>query len=427
MKDRIMTTAERIRLTVIEELTDGRINVPTAALKLNLSVRQIKRLKKRFKKYGHDSLIHGLRGKPGLRKTDMQMEMEIVKTIKEKYHDFGPLLAWEKIAAVHNIPIGRETVRAIMIRNNIWESKKRKRGQYFSWRDRRTAYGELEQFDGSYHDWFEGRNPNIPEACLLAAIDDATGRITNAKFDYNESVVAVFSFWFEYINQNGIPVEIYLDKFSTYKINHPAATDNIELMTQFRRAMKELGTNLICANTPQAKGRVERLFETLQDRLVKEMRLANINTIEDANRFLKEKFIQWYNGRYAVIPRSNNNCNRKIDISTGLKLRSIFAKHYMRGINNDFTVSYRSRYYQLEEIQPTTVFKGDKVLIEERLNNTIKIKYKERYLNFFPIPEKPQKDKSSPVVLTEHKSNWIPPIDHPWRRFRFGEITNYGV
>ena len=198
-------------------------------------------------------------------------------------------------------------------------------------------------------------------------------------------------------------------------------------MTQFRRAMKELGTNLICANTPQAKGRVERLFETLQDRLVKEMRLANINTIEDANRFLKEKFIPWYNGRYAVIPRSNNNCHRKIDISTGLKLRSIFAKHYMRGINNDFTVSYRSRYYQLEEIQPTTVFKGDKVLIEERLNNTIKIKYKERYLNFFPIPEKPQKDKSSPVVLTEHKSNWIPPIDHPWRRFRFGEITNYGV
>jgi len=422
-----MTTEERLRLKVVEELVEGKINGTTAAVKLNLSVRQVKRLKKLFKEKGVDGLIHNARGRVGTRKTCVSLENRIVDIVKEKYYDFGPLMVWEKIEDIHQIQIGRETIRQIMIRNNIWESKKRKRGQYFSWRDRRSSYGELEQFDGSYHDWFEGRNPNIPEACLLAAIDDATGRITNAKFDYNESVVAVFSFWFEYINQNGIPVEIYLDKFSTYKINHPAATDNIELMTQFRRAMKELGTNLICANTPQAKGRVERLFETLQDRLVKEMRLANINTIEDANRFLKEKFIPWYNGRYAVIPRSNNNCHRKIDISTGLKLRSIFAKHYMRGINNDFTVSYRSRYYQLEEIQPTTVFKGDKVLIEERLNNTIKIKYKERYLNFFPIPEKPQKDKSSPVVLTEHKSNWIPPIDHPWRRFRFGEITNYGV
>lgn len=191
--------------------------------------------------------------------------------------------------------------------------------------------------------------------------------------------------------------------------------------------MKELGTNLISANTPQAKGRVERLFKTLQDRLVKEMRLVNINTIEDANRFLKEQFIPWYNGRYAVIPKSNSNCYRRLDISTGIKLKSIFAKHYLRGINNDFTVSYKSKYYQLEEIQPTTVFKGDKVLIEERLNNTIKIKYKGRYLNFFELPDKPLKVKSSPAVLTEHKSNWIPPIDHPWRKFRFGQITNYGV
>ena len=364
-----MTTAERIRLTVIEELTDGRINVPTAALKLNLSVRQIKRLKKRFKQYGHDSLIHGLRGKPGLRKTDMQMEMEIVKTIKEKYHDFGPLLAWEKIAAVHNIPIGRETVRAIMIRNNIWESKKRKRGQYFSWRDRRTAYGELEQFDGSYHDWFEGRNPLLPETCLLASIDDATGRLTKAIIGENESVEAVFAFWREYVEDIGIPVELYVDKFSTYKINHPMATDNLELMTQFRRAMKELGTNLICANSPQAKGRIERLFETLQDRLVKEMRLAGINTIDAANVYLKETFIPWFNDRYAVIPKSSSDTHRKLDTKTVKKLDNIFSKHYIRSINNDFTVQYKSRFYQLQEIQPVTVFKTDKVLIEERPDN----------------------------------------------------------
>lgn len=427
MRERIMTTVERLRLKVIEELTDGKINGTTAAVKLNLSVRQVKRIKKIFVEKGVDGLIHKSRGQVGTRKTCVSVENKIVEIIKEKYSDFGPLMAWEKIEEIHQIKIGRETVRQIMIRNNIWNSKKRRRSQYFSWRDRRSSFGELIQFDGSYHDWFEGRNPNISEECLLAAIDDATGKITGAKFGYNESVKAVFSFWWEYLDQNGIPVEIYLDKFSTYKINHKNAVDNFELMTQFKRGMRELGTSLIAANTPQAKGRVERLFETLQDRLVKEMRLANINTIEDANRFLKDKFIPWYNSRYAVVPKSNNDCHRKLDISTGLKLKSIFAKHYIRGINNDFTVSYRSKYYQLKEIQPTTVFKGDKVLIEDRLNSTIKIKYKAHYLNFFPLPEKPQKAKSSPVVLTEHKSNWIPPVDHPWRRFKFGEVTNYGV
>lgn len=293
-----MTTEERLRLTVIEELTDGKINVPTAAMKLSLSVRQVKRLKKKFRQYGYDSLIHGLRGRIGFRKTNIKVENMIVQIIKEKYHDFGPLMAWEKLTAIHNIAIGRETVRQIMVRNGIWKSNKRKRGQYFSWRDRRAAYGELEQFDGSYHDWFEGRNPLLPETCLLAAIDDATGRLTKAVIGENESVTAVFAFWKEYVEEIGIPIELYVDKFSTYKINHPKATDNKEFMTQFKRAMRSLETNLIFANSPQGKGRVERLFGTLQDRLVKEMRLANINTIQAANVFLKETFIPWFNNRY---------------------------------------------------------------------------------------------------------------------------------
>lgn len=374
MKDRIMTTIERLRLTVIEELIEGKINGSTAARKLHLSIRQIKRLKTKYKKYGHDGLIHEARGKQGMRKTDIRVEDNIVKIIKEKYHDFGPLMAWEKIKYIHQINIGRETIRQMMIRHHIWNSTKRKRGKYFCWRDRRSSYGELQQFDGSYHDWFERRNINLPETCLLASIDDATGTITQAIMGVNESVGAVFSFWMEYIKNHGIPSEIYLDKFSTYKINHKEATDNKELITQFGRAMKELGTHLISANTPQAKGRIERLFKTLQDRLVKEMRLKEIHTIEEANIFLKETFIPWYNNRYAVIPKSTNNCHRVLDISTNMKLKGIFAKQYMRGINNDFTIQYKSQWYQLKEIQPTTVFKTNKVLIEERLDNTIKIK-----------------------------------------------------
>lgn len=421
MKERIMTTIERLRLTVIEELSDGLINGTTAAVKLNLSVRQIKRMKSEFRKNGHDGLIHGSRGKPGNRKIDINLENDIVKIINDKYHDFGPLLAYEKLQEFHQVKLGRETIRAIMIRNNIWKLKKRRRSKYFSWRERRSSYGELQQFDGSYHDWFEGRNPLLPEACLLASIDDATGKMTHAKFGTNESTNAVFKFWWEYILQNGIPSEIYLDKFSTYKINHPAAVDNPELMTQFKRAMKSLGVNVIPANSAQAKGRVERLNGTLQDRMVKEMRLSNINTIEDANIFLKDRFIPFFNSRFAVVPKSANDCHRSLDISTRLKLGGIFSKHYVRGINNDFTVQYKTRWYQLEEIQPTTIFKTEKVMIEERLDNTIKIKYKNHYLNFFQLPKKPLKVKSSPVILTGHKTNWVPPINHPWRQFKYSQ------
>lgn len=416
MKERVMTTIERLRLTVIKELAAGKINGTAAATRLNLSVRQVKRLKARFKEKGVDGLIHLSRGKEGLRKIDINLENKIVNIVKIHYPDFGPTMAWEKLKEVYGILLSDETIRSIMIRNNLWCHRKRKRSQYFSWRERRSSYGELIQFDGSYHDWFEGRNPSIPEACLLAAIDDASGKITGARFAMNESVEAVFTFWLEYVRIQGIPSEIYLDKFSTYKINHKKAVDNTEFVTHFGRAMERLGTKLIFANTPQAKGRVERLFETLQDRLVKEMRLAKIDTIEKANLFLKDVFVPWYNERYAVVPKSTANCHRNLDISVGKELKSIFAKHYMRGINNDFTVRYRSEYYQLKEIQPVTVFKTDKVLIEERLDQTIKIKYKNHYLNYFQLPEKPLRANSSPIILTEHKSNWIPPKDHPWRQ-----------
>lgn len=423
MKERIMITIERLRLTVIEELSDGLINGTTAATKLNLSVRQVKRLKHKFKINGHDGLIHGSRGRPGNRKIDINLENNIVKIINDKYPDFGPLLACEKLQELHGISLSDETIRAIMTRHNIWKKHKRKRSEYFCWRERRTSYGQLQQFDGSYHDWFEGRNPLLPEACLLASIDDATGKITYAKFGTNESTVAVFKFWWEYIELNGIPSEIYLDKFSTYKINHPAAVDNTELMTQFKRAMKSLGVNVIPANSAQAKGRVERLNGTLQDRLVKEMRLSGISTIDDANKFLKEKFIPFFNSRFAVVPKSADDCHRALDISTRLKLSGIFSKHYVRGINNDFTVQYKTKWYQLEEIQPTTIFKTEKVMIEERLDNTIEIKYKNHYLNFFLLPNKPLKVKSTPIVLTEHKSNWVPSLNHPWRQFNYSQQT----
>ena len=421
-----MTTIERLRLTVIEELVCGLINGTTAATRLNLSIRQIKRLKVKFQKYGHDGLIHGSRGKTGVRKIDSNLENNIVKIINENYHDFGPLMSSEKLQELHGIVLSSETIRAIMIRNHIWKSKKKKRSKYFSWRERRSSYGELQQFDGSYHNWFEGRNPHLPEVCLLAAIDDATGLITHAKFDHNESVEASFSFWWEYLIMNGIPSEIYLDKFSTYKINHKAAVDNIELMTQFHRAMKTIGTQLITAHSPQAKGRIERLFSTLQDRLVKEMRLAQINTIEKANIFLKDTFVPWYNRRYAVEPQSENSCHRKLDTATRRRLNSIFAKQYHRGINNDFTIQFKNRWYQLAEIQPTTVRAQETVLIEEWLDHSVHINLRGQYLSYVVLSTRPEKIKTPPTLLTTHRLNWKPSMNHPWRQYRDTQVTSLG-
>jgi len=411
-----MTTIERLRETVLEELIAGEITASTAAIRLNISTRQVKRLKKRMKRGGSNALIHQSRGVRGTRLTESKVEDVIVQTIKKQYSDFGPTLAWEKLQEFHTVTLGKETIRQIMIRNDIWESKKRRRGQYFAWRERRASYGELQQFDGSYHDWFEGRNISLPEACLLVSIDDATGKITRAEFADNEGVEAVFRFWWGYIKQHGIPSTIYLDKFSTYKINHKAAVDNHELMTQFGRAAKELGIELISANTPQAKGRVERLFGTLQDRLVKEMRLANISTIEAANIYLKDTFIPFFNNKFAVVPKSETTSHRKLDKTTSIKLKNIFAKHHIRKIHNDFTVQFNQVFYQLKEIQPTTVFKRDSVLLIERLDGKMQIQYKGQFLNYVELPEKPMKIIDVPAVLTEHKLNWIPPRNHPWRQ-----------
>lgn len=410
-----MSNKEQIRETVLRELLNEQLDGTEAAIKLGVTVRHVKRLKHNYLKYGSDCLIHQSRGKIGSRKIDDIVEKRVVDIIKEKYSDFGPLMATEKLTEIHGIILDPETIRQIMIKARIWKTRKRRKPEYFSWRKRIAAYGELQQFDGSYHNWFEGRNPEIPEVCLLASIDDATGKITDAEFAANEGVGAVFRFWWRYILEHGIPLAIYLDKFSTYKINHPIAVDNYDLMTQFQRAAQTLNINLITAHTPQAKGRVERLFQTLQDRLVKELRLNNVSTIPEANVFLKKIFIPWFNGRYAVQPQSTANMHRPIPDGIRTQLSRIFSTQSIRSINNDFTIQFKNTWYQLKEIQPATVHKGDKVMMEERLDNTIYIRYDEQYLNAFILPERPKKMKTNPLILTTHTLNWKPPIDHPWR------------
>lgn len=408
-----MTEKELSRSNIIKSLIDRGINGTDASKQMGVSVRQVKRLKAKVIKFGPNGIIHGNRGKEGNRKLAAATINKAKGFLKEKYYDFGPLLASEKLAENHGIKINKETLRIIMVKMGLWKIKPRKQVKdRHSWRPRKDNFGEMDQFDGSYHVWFGNE-----ESCLLLSVDDATGKITHAKFDDNESVKAVFRFWLEYLDKNGLPLAIYLDKFSTYKVNHKNAADNKDLITQFQRATNQLGVRLITAHSPEAKGRVERMFKTLQDRLVKELRLAGVTTSAGANEFLKE-YIPKFNEQFAVTPKRKRNLHKTIDKTTEEKLPQIFSIQDERKVNNDYTVRFENRYYQLDRTQPCTVYKKDAVIMEEHWDGTIKINYKSKYLNYTELPERPKKEINIKLAaLTNSRSSqWKPPVDHPWRK-----------
>jgi transposase len=407
-----MSIRELSRYDVIKQLLDGIINGTDASKQIGVSIRQVKRLKLRVNVQGAKGLIHGNRGKTSNRKLDPKIIAKAEKYLQEKYSGFGPTLAAEKLAEIQQIKISKESVRQLMTNLGLWKQRPRKSiKKYHAWRARKENPGELEQFDGSYHKWF-----GEEESCLLLSVDDATGKITHAEFGYNEGIVPVFNFWLKYFTKNGLPLSVYLDKFSTYKINHKNAVDNEDWMTQFQRAMSQVGIKPITAHSPQAKGRVERMFETLQDRLVKELRLAGITDIDEANKFL-EKYIPKFNAKFAVGPKRTNDLHKQPIKEIQNKLPQIFSIQNTRVVMNDYTVRFANGYYQLDETQPTTVYKKDKVIIEEHLNGEVKINLKNHYLNFKVLPERPKKeiDIKLPALTVRKISDWKPPIDHPWR------------
>jgi len=422
-KNIIMTSKEAKRYDIIKDLISQKINGTQAAKQLNLSIRQTKRLKRRVKKEGIKGVIHKNRGKESNHKLERKTVKKIKKLIQENYSDFTPAFIQEKLDEKHKIKVSYGAVRNIMIEEELYFPRKRKNSHnnYHAQREQKDYYGEMEQFDGSYHDWLEGRG-NIDDLCLLASIDDAKKEITHAELDYNESVKSVFHFWKEYIEKNGKPLAVYLDKYSTYKINHKNAADNKDLLTQFQRAMGELDIKTISAHSPQAKGRVERLFKTLQDRLVKELRLRKIDNIEEANKFLQEEFIPKFNKKFGVKAKKKGDLHRKLNKQEKGSLNHIFSIKNQRVVRNDFVVQYRNRYFQLNETQPTTVYKKDKVIIEKHLDNSIHINKKDKYLNFTELKEKPEKEISVKLpALTLTKTQYIPPANHPWRKFVFSE------
>jgi transposase len=416
-----MTESDSLKESTLTKLVAKTINGTQAAEILHLSTRQVRRLKKRFKK-GIKGILHRNRGKVSSHAVPEMERKAIAKIIKTSYPDFGPTLACEKLSELHKIHFSNETIRQIMIEKNLWKVKVQKFEEFpHVWRARKDCFGQMQQYDGSYHNWFEGRlkTPSgeaITINCLLCSIDDATGKITYAKFDDNEGVLPTMAFWQEYIETLGKPCSIYLDRFSTYKNNQKKNTINILELTQFQRASKQAGIDIINANSPQAKGRIERLFQTLQDRLVKELRLKNISTIAEANIFLTKIFIPWFNRKFAVAPKNSNDIHAKLSKKELLQLPSIFSIHDQRIIMNDYTVMHEGKLYQVDPKQPALVRIGDRVTVQTRTNGQIFLFKQNTELLFTEIPERPKKVVAVKTEDRRHIGR-KPLPNHPWRVF----------
>lgn len=406
-----MSHKEVDRYEIIQRLIRGEINGTQAGTLLSRSTRQVRRLKSAVVLKGADGLVHGNRGKPSNRRLQKKERDKIVKLLRARYPDFKPTFACEKLRECHKIIHDPKTIRAIQIEEELWKPRRKKSGsKHRSWRQRRSSYGEMEQFDGSYEYWFEDRGE---KCCLLAAIDDANGQVVKATFGPHEGVIPVFTFWKEYLEVHGKPHAIYLDKFSTYKMNSAVAKENHDLLTQFQRAAEDLHIELISANSPQAKGRVERLFGTFQDRLVKELRLAGISTPEAGNVFLKT-YLPKFNNQFGVEAVNASDLHHTLNKKEQEQLPSIFSHQETRTIQNDFTLSYNKQWYQLTSEQPVTVCKRDVVIVEKRLDDSVWIRLRGKYLAYEILPERPKKVKQKTWVLAK-RSATKPAAGHPWR------------
>ena len=413
-----MSHREIKRYDIIKRLINEEINGREAAEALDLSVRQVKRLKSKVKVSGMAGLAHGNRGRKSNRRIPEKEKIKIIGLINQYYADFKPGFATEKLSEKHGIKRDPKTIRQIMIEQGLWKPKRKKKDTHRSWRQRKASFGEMIQFDGSYEHWLEDRG-NTGEICLLGAIDDATGIVTKAKFDTDEGVFPVFDFWQEYLETNGKPYSIYVDKFSTYKMSQRVAIENHDTKTQFERAMQELNIEPITAHSSQAKGRIERLFNTLQDRLIKELRLANISTIPEANEYLEKIFLPKFNSRFSVEARTKMNLHKKISQREKKQLEAIFSKQYQRTVYNDWTISFNKTWYQLTKQQPVTVCKVDKIIVEQRIDGSIQFRLRGKYLNYQILPERPKKITDAKLwvlAALKQQNSHKPQANHPWRR-----------
>ena len=383
------------RLYVIHKVIEKLLTEKEASVLISLSERQIRRIVKRIREEGDGGIIHRSRGKPSNRELPSTLKERIIHLYKTTYTGFGPTLFSEKLTEVEGITVSDETVRNWLIHEGEWKKHRKQKARH-QWRERKGRYGEMVQLDGSHHDWFEGRGP---KCVFMGYIDDATGRVYGRFYEYEGTIPAMDSFK-RYIKKYGIPMSVYLDKHTTYK--SPAKDE--ESLSEFGRALTELGVEIIHANSPQAKGRVERLFNTLQDRLVKEMRLKGVSTIEEGNKFLV-RYLPVHNRRFSIKPNKRENLHVRagnVDLDTILCIKT------ERTVRNDNVIQHNRKLYQIEART------GAKVMVEDLIDGTMKIRHAKLLLSFHEIDKKPEKQKEEPTFNLRKTRK--PSPDHPWRK-----------
>jgi hypothetical protein len=420
-----LSQEERDRLQVLREMEQGRLRQVAAAQRMNLSDRQVRRLLLRLREEGDGAVIHRLRGRPSNRKFAGCFERKVLARVGQRYADFGPTLAAEHLAQ-EGFAVSRETLRKWMIRATFWRPRRQRVKQMHVWRERRASFGELVMQDSSPFRWLEDRGP----ACqLIAMIDDATSRMHArlVEHDTTEENLRTLGGW---LRRYGRPLAHYTDKNSIFRSHRPATIgeqlQGARARSQFGRALQELGIEWIAAQSPQAKGRIERLFATLQDRLVKEMRLAGIASIEAANHFLETRFLPEWERRFTVAPRNPRNAHRPL--GRAQRLDEILSVRAVRKVAQDHTVSWEGNLWGVPREEVCAGLRGAAVEIERRLDGSHWLRYRGRYLHLRPCRQ-PLRPSASPSGLrppgladptprpkNKIKPKYHVPAEHPWRK-----------
>lgn len=404
-----MSAKERLRLAVLTQVHEGLMSLSEGASKLGISYRQMRRVRRRQIDEGDSGLVHRLRGKASNRKTDPALRQKVLALCRERYAGFGPTLIGEYLLTLDEpVPLSHDTVRRWLLAEGLMPCCRR-RGKHRSRRERRSRTGALVQMDGSWHDWFEGRRS---WCCLMVMIDDASGRVY-ARFYEKETLAAAFDVFGRYSKSHGLPVALYVDRAGIYRSDKEPTLEQ-ELAgerpaTQFGRAMKSLDVELILANSPQAKGRVERMNGTLQDRLVKAMRLAGISGIAAANRLLDESFLASFNKRFVVPPAQTIDAHRSVEV----ELNEVLCEHHERKVGRDWCVQWRGTLLQIDKGHEALCLAGKRVTLREPAGGTLQMLWQGQLLSWQRLGERPRRARPKPAIVNNRR--YTPPASHPWK------------
>lgn len=402
-----MSRKERVRLQLLGRVARDEITVVRAAELAGASVRQMRRLWKRHRTDGDAGLVHRARGKRPNNRLDEKTRAAVVELYRSRYGDFGPTHACEKLKE-HGHALSPDTLTNLLREAGLWRPRRR-RGRHRSRRPRRDCFGQLLQMDGSDHDWFEGR---ADRCVLMVAVDDATNR-TLARFCPRETLDAAFDLFGRWTATHGLPAALYVDRAGVYRPDaDPQDPDATPPPTQFGRAMRELGVELILANSPQAKGRVERRNALLQDRLVKELRLAGIHDIQRANAFLDATCLPRLNEQFCHKPADPADAHRPVDPS--VRLDEVLCPQEPRVVGNDWCVRWNDRHLQIDAAHAPLHLPGKQVLVLARRDGSLLLKHNGLRLDHAPVGQKPTKPTPKPVL--KNNKTWKPPATHPWKR-----------